>query len=68
MYKYSDIPKLYKKPLKIICIAYQEYELTNCNTKIFGDISENKKKILDIAKDMNIEYIKFSDFIKDIQL
>ena len=40
MYKYSDIPKFYKKPLKIICIAYQEYELTNCNTKIFGKISE----------------------------
>ena len=65
MYKYSDIPKLYKKPLKIICIAYQEYELTNCNTKIFGKISENKKKFLDLAKSMDIEYIKFSDFIKE---
>lgn len=65
MYKYSDIPILYNKPLKIICIAYQEYELTYGNTKIFGDISENKKKFLDLAKSMNIEYVKFSDFIKD---
>ena len=44
MYKYSDIPIIYNKPLKIICIAYQEYELTHCNIKIFGDISDNKKK------------------------
>jgi hypothetical protein len=66
MYKYSDVPIIYNKPLKIICIAYQEYELTHCNTKIFGDISENKKKFLALAKSMNIEYVKFSDFVKDI--
>ncbi len=68
MYKYSDIPIIYKKPLKIICIAYQEYELTNSNTKIFGDISENKKQFLELAKTMNIKYVKFGDFIKNIQL
>lgn len=67
MYKYSDIPIIYNKPLKIICIAYQEYELTHCNTKIFGDISENKKKFLALAKSMGIEYIKFSDFIKETE-
>lgn len=68
MYKYSDIPIVYNKPLKIICIAWQEHDFINGNTKIFGDISENKKKFLDLAKTMDIEYIKFSDFIKDIQL
>lgn len=63
MYKYSEIPELYGKPLKIICVAYQEYELTYGNTKIFGDISESKKKFIELAKSLNIEYIKFSDLV-----
>lgn len=64
MYKYSDIPFIYNKPLRIICIAYQEWELTYGNTKIFcNEISKNKKKFIRLAKDMNIEYVKFSDLI-----
>ena len=66
MYKYSDIPKLYGKPLKIVCVAYQEYELIYGNTKIFGEVSETKKKYLDLAKSLDIEYIKFSDLVKDL--
>jgi hypothetical protein len=65
-YKYSDIPLVYKKPLKIICIAWQEHDFIHGNTKIFGEISERKRKILNLAKSMDIEYIKFSDFIKDV--
>ena len=68
MYKYSDIPILYEKPLKIVCVAYQEYELSNGTTRIFGEISENKQKFIDLAKSMNIEYIKFSDLVKDFDL
>ena len=63
MYKYSDIPKVYKKPLRIVCVAYQEYELTNGNTKIFGKISDSKQQFLTLAKSFGIEYIKFSDLI-----
>ncbi len=67
MYKYSDIPILYEKPLKIVCVAYQEYELTHGNTKIFGDdISDNKKAYLDLARRQKIEYIKFSDLVSNI--
>lgn len=61
MYKYSDIPLLYGKPLRIVCVGYQEWELTNGNTKIFGEVGERKRKILDFAKSMDIEYIKFSE-------
>ena len=43
-YKYSDVPKLYNKPLKIVCVAYQRMELTYGNTKIFGEVSSQKKK------------------------
>tara|TARA_B110000259_G_scaffold188277_1_gene246162 strand:- start:4241 stop:4813 length:573 start_codon:yes stop_codon:yes gene_type:complete len=61
MYKYSEIPELYGKPLKIVCVAYQEYELTHGNTKIFGEVCPSKKIFLDLAKSLNIEYIKFTD-------
>jgi len=66
MYKYSDIPLLYEKPLKIICVAYQEYELTNNTTKIFGEIGKRKHEHIKLAKKHGIEYVKFSDFVKDV--
>lgn len=66
MYKYSEIPELYGKPLKIVCLAYQEYELTYGKTKIFGEIPASKKKFIDLAKTLNIEYIKFSDLISQV--
>jgi hypothetical protein len=66
MYKYSDIPNMYGKPLRIVCIAYQEWELTNGTTKIFGDISENKRGFLNYAKSIGIKYVKFSDLLASI--
>jgi len=62
-YKYSDVPELYGKPLLIVCVAYQEWELTHIpKYKIFGsDISENKKKQLKLWRDMDIHFIAFSD-------
>tara|TARA_B110000285_G_scaffold36838_2_gene39919 strand:- start:1508 stop:2074 length:567 start_codon:yes stop_codon:yes gene_type:complete len=65
MYKYSDIPRLYGKPLKIVCVAYQEWELSEGNTRVFGDVSEDKQKILTLVKSMNIEYLKFNDLIQE---
>ena len=64
MYKYCDIPELYGKPLRIVCVGYQEWELTNGNTKIFGEVGERKKRFLDLAAEMGITYVKFSD-LKD---
>ena len=65
--KYQAIPELYGKPLKIVCVAYQEEELTNGKTKYFGDdITDKTKKILELAKSWNIEYVAFSDLIKDL--
>lgn len=63
--KYQDIPKLYGKPLKIICIASQEWELEFGKTPYFGDkVTDKTKKLLEIAKEWEIEYVRFSDFIK----
>ena len=64
-YKYSDVPELYGKPLKIVCVAYQEWECTHKKKmNIFGtDVSPMKRKQLELWKSMEIEFIPFSKFI-----
>lgn len=64
--KYQNIPEMYGKPLKIICIANQEYELTYGKTKYFGDITPKTQQLMDLASSWGIEYVKFSDFVKPI--
>ena len=62
--KYQGIPELYGKPLKIVCVANQEYELTNGKINYFGEnITEKTQKILELANSWNIEYVKFSDLV-----
>tara|TARA_B110000208_G_C11608207_1_gene372628 strand:- start:48 stop:692 length:645 start_codon:yes stop_codon:yes gene_type:complete len=62
--KYQNIPKLYGKPLRIVCVANQEYELEYGKTKYFGENVTNKtKQLLELAKTWGIEYIRFSDLI-----
>ncbi len=62
--KYQEIPNLYGKPLKIVCVANQEYEFINGKTKYFGEnITEKTKQVLDLARSWNIEYVKFSDLV-----
>lgn len=63
MYKYCDIPVIYQKPLKIVCVAYQEYELMHGNTKIFDTDSARQKQMLEFAKSCGVEYVKFSDIV-----
>ena len=67
-YKYSDVPKLYGKPLLIICVAYQEWELTHIpKYNIFGtNVSENKRKQLELWKSMDIHFVPFSKLYKDL--
>jgi len=65
--KYQSIPELYGKPLKIVCVAYQEYELEYGKTKYFGkNVTDKTRDILNLAKSWEIEYVKFSDLVKDI--
>lgn len=62
--KYQDIPELYGKPLKIVCVANQEEELTNGKTKYFGEnITQKTQQVLDLGRSWNIEYVKFSDLV-----
>jgi hypothetical protein len=65
--KYQDIPELYGKPLKIVCVANQEEELINGKTKYFGkNITKKTQQVLDLARSWNIEYVKFSDLVLPI--
>ena len=65
--KYQDIPELYGKPLRIVCVANQEYELEFGKTKYFGEYISNKtKQMLEMAKSWGIEYIRFSDLVSSI--
>jgi hypothetical protein len=65
--KYQNIPELYGKPLKIVCVAFQEEELTTGKTKYFGEnITKKTQQILDIGKSWGIEYIRFSDLVSPL--
>ena len=65
--KYQNIPELYGKPLKIVCVANQEYELQYGKTKYFGDYVSNKTKVaLALAESWGIEYVRFSDLVSQI--
>ena len=66
MYKYASVPRLYGKPLKIVCVGYQQWELENGNTKIFKEVQSEQQAFLDLAKSLNIEYVKFSDLVAQL--
>ena len=62
--KYQNIPELYGKPLRIVCVANQEHELEYGKVIFFGkNITNKTKEILELARKWNIEYIRFSDLI-----
>ena len=66
--KYQNVKELFEgKPLRIVCVANQEWELEYGKVKYFGDeITEKTKKALDLAREWGIEYIRFSDLISDV--
>lgn len=61
--KYCEIPKHTGKRVYIVLVGYQEYEAKN-NFIIFNpEENSNKKNILDIFKNIGIEYIRCSDLL-----
>lgn len=62
-FKYAEVPKLFGKPLKIVLMAYEEYEAIN-NFEIFDDISVEKKEFITFFKSKKIEYMKCSELLK----
>ena len=65
--KYQNIPELFGKPLRIVCVANQEYELDFDKTQYFGEnVTKKTKQVLDLAKSWDIEYMRFSDLVKPL--
>lgn len=62
--KYCDIPEMTNKPLHIVCIAGLEYKY-KCDGIFEENPSERRKKIMEFWKDMNIEYMKLSDIMRE---
>lgn len=68
--KYGEVPRLYKKPLQIILVGYQEYEARE--KFAFGDLLDKDnqtpelRESLAFFKEQNIEYVAFTDILKMI--
>jgi hypothetical protein len=64
--KYQNVPELYGKPLKIVCLANQEHELEFGKTKYFGEVTQKTQLVLDLAASFGIEYMRFSDLVAPV--
>lgn len=70
--KYGEVPSIYKKPLQIILVGYQEYEAKQGFA--FGDLLDSKNQTKELHeslafyKEHNIEYVGFTDILKKLNL
>ena len=64
-FKYSSIPRLYNKPLRIILLGYQEHEYKK---DLFEETTLEKKEFLEFYKKMNISYVKMTDLLDKLEL
>jgi hypothetical protein len=64
--KYCECYRLYKKPLYIVCMAYQEKE-ANDTFQLFEPKSSELRMLLQYyEKELNIKYIKATDLLKKL--
>lgn len=70
--KYGELPRLYKKPLQIVLVGYQEYEARE--KFAFGDLLDKNIQTRELQdslkyfKEHQIEYVGFTDILKQIDL
>jgi hypothetical protein len=65
-FKYAEIPDLYSKPLKILCIGGAEKICREQYGNLVGvKCTTQKKKFLNFFKDNNIEYVGVTDILKE---
>ena len=65
-FKYSEIPDLYSKSLKILCIGGAEKICREQYGNLHGEkCTIQKKKFLNFFKDNNIEYLGMTDILKE---
>lgn len=66
-FKYAEVPRLYGKPLKIICMGGAE----KCCREQYGNLegketSAEKKAFLEFYKSMGVTYVGASDILKSL--
>lgn len=70
--KYGEVPVLYKKPLQIVLVGYQEYEAREHFA--FGDLLDSDEQTKELTtslgfyKSQGIEYVGFTDILKELGL
>ena len=65
-FKYCEVPDLYSKPLKILCIGGAEKICREQYGNLEGvKCSIQKKKFINFFKDNNIEYVGVTDILKE---
>jgi len=66
-FKYAEIPELYGKPLKILCMGGAEKVCRESYGNLPGPkCSTQKKKFLDLYRENGIEYIGASDILRSL--
>jgi hypothetical protein len=65
-FKYADVPVLYSKPLKILCMGGAE----KLSREKYGNLAgpcqtPQKKQMLDVFRSLNIEYIGYTDMLNE---
>lgn len=63
--KYSELPTLTNKNVKIVLVGYQEYELFGFGKIVdMNKCNENAKKILKVFEGIGFEYLLFTDLLE----
>lgn len=66
-FKYAEVPALYGKPLKIVCIGGAEKECREQYGNLPGEkCSAQKKLFIDFYKEQSIEYVGATDILTSI--
>jgi hypothetical protein len=66
-FKYCEVPEVYEKPLKIVCIGGAEKACREQYGNLPGSKSSSQKtKFLNFFRDNNIEYIGFTDLLRGL--
>ncbi len=61
-YKYSECYSLYKKPVYIVCMAYQEIEADH-DFMLFNPVLECHKNIIETFKKNNVFFVKATELL-----
>lgn len=67
-FKYADVPRLYSKPLKILCIGGAEQICRDKYGNLGSTCSIEKQRFLDFYKANGIEYVSARDLLRNQDL